>query len=138
MLDNTSKFIAEIDYEYEQLKIRIMDYTSRSLDQGFKNYKKAMPRWSKYEEVEKRGLKLLLELDDYIDQQTHIYEEAQQGRSGLNLNSNLKELVSRTAHYNSMVEEIRKVREECEMRHPTIKEERVEHYETALVELCAF
>ncbi len=35
-------------------------YTSRSLDAAFKKYKKYMTRWSKYEEVEKKSLEVVV------------------------------------------------------------------------------
>lgn len=50
----------------------------------------------------------------------------------------MKELISRTAHYNVMANEIHKVIEECEEKHPTIREEKVKQFEEALTQLCAF
>lgn len=50
----------------------------------------------------------------------------------------MKELISRTAHYNIMANEIHKVIEECEEKHPTIREEKVKQFEEALTQLCAF
>lgn len=62
MLDNTSKSIENMQTEFEKLKFKILDYTSKCLDNAFINYRRKMPRWSKYEEVEKKGLQLVAEI----------------------------------------------------------------------------
>ncbi len=48
ILDNTSKFLQNIDEEYGRIKQRILDYTSQALDAGFVKYRQNMVNWSKY------------------------------------------------------------------------------------------
>lgn len=67
ILDDTSKSIEDMQKEFENIKYRILDYTSKCLDNAFINYRRKMPRWSKYEEVEKKGLILLDEISEYIN-----------------------------------------------------------------------
>jgi hypothetical protein len=55
-----------MDGEFEKVKCRILEYTSRALDNAFLTYRRNMTRWSKYEDIEKKGLQLVLELGGYI------------------------------------------------------------------------
>lgn len=66
LLDNTSKYLSNINEEYIKIKQRILDYTSQVLDASFTRYKDNMVSWSKYEDVQKKSIILLDELDKSI------------------------------------------------------------------------
>ena len=62
LLDNTSRFLSDINDEYLRIKQRILDYTSQVLDASFSKYKDNMVNWTKYEDVEKRTIVILTQL----------------------------------------------------------------------------
>jgi chromosome segregation ATPase len=69
LLDSTSLELDKADEEFLQLKRRILDYTSATLDAAYNRYKEQMPRWSQYEETEKKSIRLLQELEEYVKEQ---------------------------------------------------------------------
>lgn len=81
--------------EYEKIKERVIDFTSRSLDAAFRKYKQRMVRWSKYEEVEKKGLEVVIEMRDYIREGERVLEEIKSGGSVGGLANSLRELSNR-------------------------------------------
>jgi hypothetical protein len=62
LLDNTSRYLNDINEEYVRIKQRIMDYTSQVLDASFTKYKDNMINWTKYEDVEKRTIVMLSQI----------------------------------------------------------------------------
>lgn len=48
ILDNTSKYLADMNEEYLRVKQRILDYTAQVLDASFTRYKENMVNWTKY------------------------------------------------------------------------------------------
>lgn len=49
VLDNTSKFMQNMEEEYGRIKQRVLDFTAQALDAGFTRYRQSMVNWSKYE-----------------------------------------------------------------------------------------
>jgi hypothetical protein len=78
ILDTTSQHLKDVDKEFDKIKLRVLEYTARCLDAGFVRYKNGMTRWSKYEEVEKKGLQVSLEMGQFIQtQQTLLNSKVQ-------------------------------------------------------------
>jgi methyltransferase-like protein len=48
------------------VKERILKYTSQVLDASFRKYKENMVNWMKYEEVEKKAIAILAQLEKNI------------------------------------------------------------------------
>lgn len=69
LLDETSRHLGNVDKEFEKIKLRVLEYTARCLDAGFVQYKINMTRWSKYEDIEKKGLQLNIEMGEFIQTQ---------------------------------------------------------------------
>jgi adenine/guanine phosphoribosyltransferase-like PRPP-binding protein len=101
LLDETSRSLPNIDIEYEKIKERVIDFTARSLDAAFRKYKQQMARWSKYEEVEKKGLEVVLEMRDYIREGERVLDDVRQGGSVAALGNALREVGKRVEHYQS-------------------------------------
>jgi hypothetical protein len=58
-LDNTSKYMDNMEGEFERIKDSILSYTASCLDNAFAEYKKNMVEWSKYEDFERKSLTML-------------------------------------------------------------------------------
>jgi hypothetical protein len=138
LLDETSRSLDNIDVEFEKIKERVIDYTSRSLDAAFCKYKRQMVRWSKYEEVEKKGLEVVLEMRDYIREGERVLDEVRNSSNISTLTNSLREVGNRVEHYQQTTNELKRMREECLSKHPTLKEEKVLEFERVLEELCCF
>ena len=143
LLDESSRHIDQMDAEYEKIKGRLMEYLSQSLDTAFRDYRARMPRWSQYEEVERKGLEVVVELDRYINEEQEILNTLRGGgvsseRDREKWDEHLAETNNRTTHYGYMAKEVARSREECIMRHPSLREDRLEQFEAAVGELCQF
>ena len=66
ILDNTSKYLADMNEQYLRAKQRILDYTAQVLDASFTRYKQNMVNWSKYEQVEKNTIVIKSQLERTI------------------------------------------------------------------------
>lgn len=99
LLDETSRSLPNIELEYEKIKERVIDFTARSLDAAFRKYKQQMVRWSKYEEVEKKGLEVVLEMRDYIRERERVLDDIRSGGSVGGLGNSLREVANRVEHY---------------------------------------
>jgi hypothetical protein len=78
----------------------VLDYTGRSMDAAFRKYKRQMTRWSKYEDVEKKSLEVVLEMRDYIKEGEQVLEELRLGNNSTpTLTNSLREVGNRVEHY---------------------------------------
>lgn len=50
----------------------------------------------------------------------------------------MREMSNKVEHYRFTVNEVKKVREECLNRHPTLREDKIVEFERALEDLCRF
>ena len=66
ILDNTSTHLNDINEEYLRIKQRIIDYTAQVLDASFTKYKENMINWTKYEEVEKKTIVMLTQVEKTV------------------------------------------------------------------------
>lgn len=99
LLDETSRSLPNIETEYEKIKERVIEFTSRSLDAAFRKYKQQMVRWSKYEEVEKKGLEVVIEIRDYIREGERVLEDIRTGENSGGLANSVREVGNRVEHY---------------------------------------
>ncbi len=65
-MDNTSKYMDNMDDEFDRIKDSILAYTAKCLDTAFTEYKQNMVEWQKYEDFERKSLSMLSEMSEYI------------------------------------------------------------------------
>ena len=82
ILDNTSKFLADVDTEYARIKQHILDYTSQVLDSSFARYRQTMVDWTKYEEVERKAITMSQQIERTIrEEEVMVGEIGKMGRN---------------------------------------------------------
>jgi hypothetical protein len=87
--------LSNVDLEFEKIKEKVLDYTSQCLDAAFRRYKKSMTRWSKYEDAEKKGLEVVLEVKESIADGEGMLENLRQGSLLANIDNTIKEMGNR-------------------------------------------
>ena len=94
-----------MDQDFFMIKHQILEHTARTLDTAFSQYKEKSPKWSMYEEIEKKGLQLLKELQEYIQTEEHFVKKvSRKGQDNDELKENYREVSNRTVHYAYMSE----------------------------------
>lgn len=62
---------------------------------------------------------------DYIREGERVLEELRHGSNTSTLTNSLREMGNRVEHYQLTTNEIKKMREECLWKHPTLKEQKI-------------
>jgi hypothetical protein len=138
LLDSTSRYLNEINDEYLRIKERILKYTSQVLDASFSRYREQMVNWMKYEEVEKKAIAMVAQLNKDILEDELVVTEITRAAAPRVVYGKQQELSQKIDFYSSFHQQLSTSRAECLNMRPTLKKDRILDFEKALSAMAEF